>query len=138
MRQRVRAVIIEEDKVLFIHRIRCEKEYWVLPGGGVEEEDADLETALRRECMEELGVEVEIGELFTKTYFELEGEKQEQYIFRCLIKGGKLGTGNGPEYQEDGGYEGSFEVEWLHRDELLRRHILPGEIKDILAEGNGG
>lgn len=133
MRQRVRAVVIEDDKVLFIHRIRNEKEYWVLPGGGVEDEDFDLESALRRECMEELGVEIEVGDFFTKTYFELDGEEQEQHIFRCRIMGGELGTGEGPEYQEGGDYEGSFEIEWVHFSEFEGKHILPEEIAGLIT-----
>ena len=134
MQKRVRAIISEEDRFLFIHRIKGEKEYWVIPGGGVEEEDEDLAAALRRECLEELGVEVEVGEFFTKTYFEMDGEEQEQHIFRCRILDGEVGTGEGPEYQAGSGYEGSFEPMWLHRTELEGKIIFPEEIVDKLRE----
>ena len=132
MQKRVRAIICEGDKYLFIHRVREDREYWVFPGGGVEAEDATLESALIRECEEELGVLVEVGELFTKTYFTMDGEEQEQHIYFCSIVSGEIGTGQGPEYQEGTGYEGSFEVEWVHITEMKDKHILPEEVKDIL------
>lgn len=134
MQKRVRAIICEEDRYLFIHRIREDKEYWVFPGGGVDEDDVSLAAALIRECEEELGVQVEVGEFFTKTYFVMDGEEQEQHIYFCKIQSGEIGTGQGPEFQEDTGYEGSFEVEWVHITEMKDKHILPEEVKDMLVE----
>lgn len=125
---------MEEDRFLFIHRIKEDREYWVFPGGGVEEEDESLEAALIRECEEELGVQVEVGEFFTKTYFEMDGEEQEQHIFHCRIVGGEIGTGTGPEYQTGTGYEGSFEPTWVHKDEMEGKYILPGEVIDQLFQ----
>lgn len=56
-------VIIEDGKVL-LNRERkkdgTEKQYWMLPGGGVEATDATLEDACRREVREELGIDIEI------------------------------------------------------------------------------
>ena len=57
MKQRVRAILITPDHhLLTIRRERPgEATYWVLPGGGVEPTDRDLEAALDREIREELG-----------------------------------------------------------------------------------
>lgn len=55
--KRVGAVIRRGDMVLLIHRHKNGEEYWVLPGGGVEDEET-LEEALRREVMEETSLEV--------------------------------------------------------------------------------
>ncbi len=133
MRQRVRAIISDGEKYLFIRRVVDEREYWVFPGGGVEDGDADLVSALRRECLEELGVEVEVGEFFMKSYFDLDGESQEQHIFHCRILRGDPGTGTGPEYQEGTGYRGSFEVVWVHKSELAGKEILPEEVMGMLV-----
>jgi 8-oxo-dGTP pyrophosphatase MutT (NUDIX family) len=134
MKKRVRAVIAEEDRYLLIHRTKGEREYWVFPGGGVEEEDDSLEMALQRECEEELGVQVEVGEFFTHTYFEMEGETHEQHIFHCRIVGGVVGTGQGPEFQEDSGYAGTFVPEWVHRKEMAEKRILPEEVKKLILD----
>lgn len=40
MRERLAAVIIDEDKLPFIHRQKDEKEYWVFPGGGLGEKES--------------------------------------------------------------------------------------------------
>lgn len=134
MGKRVRAIIIDEDKILFIHRVMNEREYWVLPGGGVEEYDESLESALMRECEEELGVDVEVGDFYMNTYFEMNGEEQEQHIFFCKVVSGELGTGQGPEYQPDSGYEGIYEIEWVSVFDLEGKNVLPEEIKYKLME----
>jgi 8-oxo-dGTP pyrophosphatase MutT (NUDIX family) len=132
MQKRVRAIICQEDRYLFIHRVVEDREYWVIPGGGVEAEDVSLESALIRECEEELGVQVEVGEFFAKTYFVMDGEEQEQHVYSCKIVSGEIGTGQGPEFQADSVYKGSFDVEWVHLSEMEDKHILPEEVKDIL------
>lgn len=54
MEKRVRALIIEEDKILLIKRVKANLSYFVIPGGGVEAGESN-EEALIRECREELG-----------------------------------------------------------------------------------
>ncbi|MFH1030644.1 MAG: NUDIX domain-containing protein, partial [bacterium] len=113
MKKRVRAIIRKENNILLIHRIKKGKEYWVFPGGGVEDIDENNNTALIRECKEELGVDVLIGDLFT-VYNNLEASSEEQieYFYFCEITSGELGTGVGPEFQKGAGYEGMYALEW--------------------------
>ena len=40
VKDRVSAIIINDGKILLIHRFRDGKEYWVLPGGGVEQSES--------------------------------------------------------------------------------------------------
>ncbi len=56
-RQRVSAVIIKDDKILLIKRIKPDKVYYVFPGGGVETGE-ELEQALIREIKEELSLKI--------------------------------------------------------------------------------
>lgn len=61
-RSSVRALIVQNGKVLVN---RCEREgetYYLLPGGGQDHQE-DLGTALRREIKEEVGCEIKINEL---------------------------------------------------------------------------
>jgi 8-oxo-dGTP diphosphatase len=62
LRNRGAAVLIENGKVALIKRVRDESEYYVFPGGGVEQGET-LEVATVREAVEELGLSIKIREL---------------------------------------------------------------------------
>src|SRR4051794_15136563 len=54
--RKVRALLLDGDEILLLRRTRPGREpYWTTPGGRVEDDDADLASALRRELWEELG-----------------------------------------------------------------------------------
>jgi ADP-ribose pyrophosphatase YjhB (NUDIX family) len=55
---RVSAIIISNDQLLLIHRKKEGKEYWVFPGGGVEEGETN-EQAIIREMKEETSLDME-------------------------------------------------------------------------------
>jgi 8-oxo-dGTP diphosphatase len=55
-RIRVSALLRWEDRLLLIRHEKPGKEYWLLPGGGVNSGES-LVDALRRELLEELGIE---------------------------------------------------------------------------------
>jgi len=63
LRHVVRAIVIEGDKLVFVHVDRADAfgtlTYIETSGGGVEAEE-DKQTGLKRELKEELGIEVEI------------------------------------------------------------------------------
>src|SRR3989344_5691276 len=126
MKKRVRAVIIENGSVLLIHRIKEGEEYWVFPGGGIEKEDGgDDKLALKRECGEELGVNIEVGDFFEKV---VKGDTEEMFYF-CTVTGGNVGTGNGPEFKKNSGYKGSHTPEWHPLQDFSSKKILPEIIK---------
>ena len=130
MKIRVRAIVKEDENVLLIHRIKKDREYWVFPGGGVEKSDADQKSALARECKEELGVNVRVGNLFTTYEFgDISKEQQCEYFYYCEIIGGKLGTGSGPEFQEGTHYEGMYILEWVPLKDFSSTNVQPKEVK---------
>ena len=128
MKKRVRAIIIQERKLLLIHRVKGEGEYWVFPGGGLEESDTSLEDGLRRECREELGVEVEVGVLFAEDTFK----DQHEFFYTCKIISGTLGTGKGPEFSRDPAQAGTYGLQWIPLDELTQKDVQPHKVRDII------
>lgn len=66
MRNRGSVVIVENDKVGLIQRIRDGSVYFVFPGGGIENEETPEEGA-KREAFKELGVEVKGQRVYSKS-----------------------------------------------------------------------
>ncbi|EKD59042.1 MAG: MutT/NUDIX family protein [uncultured bacterium] len=131
MKHRVRAVIEKDGKLLLIKRVKSAGTHWVFPGGGVEDGESH-EQALIRECKEELGVDVSVGKLVFENIFEMEKiGQQKEFFYACKIVGGKLGSGEGPEFQSDSTYEGTHELEWIEISRLSEFNIKPDDIKKL-------
>lgn len=92
--------IVETEKglaVIFRRKIKGDKkvEYYVIPGGGVENSE-DLETALKRELEEELNIEVNIKDLA----FKIETEDRIEYFYNCEYISGSFEL-NGEEIERN-------------------------------------
>jgi ADP-ribose pyrophosphatase YjhB (NUDIX family) len=72
---RVTGIVIREAKLLLIHRFKQGAEYYVFPGGGVEEGET-WEDALAREMQEETGLA-----LVSYRYLYQSKDAQTQTIF---------------------------------------------------------
>ena len=129
MKERVRAIIIRDQKIILIKRVKPGSIYYVFPGGGVEDGE-DKISALVREVKEELGLDVRVSELIAKRRYDQNNQKQMEYFYLCNIIGGVLGTGDGPEFQANSDYEGRHEVIQVSLDEAHTLNILPREEKD--------
>ncbi len=137
METRVRAIVIHGGKVLLIQRIKENEEYWVFPGGGVEETDENIEDALIRECMEELGIKVKVGRLFCSNQIELQGKGRREIFFFCEQIGGVLGAGTGPEYQTSSKYKGTYSLEWINLERLSLLDVRPKYVLQKLLKEVG-
>lgn len=134
MKKRARAIIFEGDRAILIKRVKDGQEYWVFPGGLVEEGE-NVKDALIRECKEELGIKIKVGELLAKQIFDKYEEKYLEYFYVCEKTGGKLGTGDGPEYSEykDVGW-GTHEPLEVSKNEIGSLNLLPSEVKNLVLE----
>ena len=93
IRNSAKAILIRDSKILLI-RNRSESDDWyTLPGGGQEKFET-LQAALKRECLEEAGLAVEVGELlFVREYIARHHEfaskepevHQIEFHFRCNV-----------------------------------------------------
>lgn len=128
-RTRATAVVIKEGKILIIHRYNNGDEYWVLPGGGVEEGE-DVESAVLRELSEETSVQA----IVKRNLFEfLDAKGDHHVLFLCeyvsgepkLHKDSNEATINNPNQ--------SYTPQWVGVGELHKLTIYPSEEKEFLA-----
>ena len=132
--KRVRAIIIKNNKILLIKRIKKGRTYWVFPGGLVESGETDIQ-ALKREVKEELGIEGKVGKLFHQIKSEKpETKGQIENFYLCHYLVGQVGTGQGPEYQPDSDYVGTHEPQWVNLSDIKNMKLLPKEVRNLIIE----
>ncbi|WP_420392435.1 NUDIX domain-containing protein [Acuticoccus sp.] len=88
----VRALIVEDARVLLVNAYPDGRsDLWCAPGGGVEV-GTDLATNLRREVHEETGLAIEVGALAMVNEFAdpARGFHQVELFFRARVTGGAL------------------------------------------------
>ena len=108
-------------------------EYYVFPGGGVEEDDKNYEEAVKREVLEEFGINVEVGE---QLFFRKITEDKVEYVFKCKYVDGIFGTGTGPEFSSDPKYadRGEYIPTIVPKNEIKNIRLIPEEFKEKLLE----
>jgi ADP-ribose pyrophosphatase YjhB (NUDIX family) len=88
----VYAVVMQNDKILLTTTKAGSQTILNLPGGGVDQGEG-FAAALKRECLEELGCEVEIGEmLYTSETLYVNPEFPDSYMFHLYFKVTLKGT----------------------------------------------
>ena len=125
MHTSVRGIVNYKDQIVLIHRIKTKddgtiRDYYVIPGGKIEENESH-EEALRREIKEELGIEIKIGKLV----LELDDRDYNdsfQYFYECEF-----------EFHDKENYKGVFEVVLVDKMEISTLNLVPEKIKEILV-----
>ena len=86
----VAAIILVDDQILLSRRPQHKHQggKWEFPGGKQEAGETAIQ-ALKRECYEELGIEIESAELFDSVYFDYGDKKVSIEFFLCCEIRGK-------------------------------------------------
>ncbi|MGE7091773.1 NUDIX domain-containing protein [Lysinibacillus sp. NPDC048646] len=137
IRNSVKAIIISGDKILLTKNQDSEGFFYLFPGGG-QEHGETIHRALSRECLEEIGQEVAIGELLhIREYIGKNHEHasfdfnvhQVEYYFVCNLiddsNNTKIPT-NPDSYQVG--------IEWLPVNDLLEYRIYPKELRKHILQ----
>lgn len=136
IRTAARALIIHEGKLLTIKMRDKTGIFYILPGGG-QRHGETLREGLERECLEEIGTPVEVGELlYVREYIGKNHEfrhahrafHQVENVFRCLLPNPD-GIGPGSEHDKK-----QVGVEWIPLEELQDRRFLPEVIKPYFTK----
>lgn len=138
MRTRAGIILIENDRVALIERHRAGLDYYVFPGGGVDEVETPEQGAVR-EAMEELGVDVVIRQTVAEIHFD----NSTQFYFLVERIGGEFGSGSGEEYTDadpDNPEEGIYIPIWMPVSELPRHEqVYPeGIVKLVMKAKTDG
>ena len=129
--KRVRAVAIvtHDNKLLLICRINNGKEYFVFPGGGVENGES-VEDAVIREVKEETSLEVNIERLVYKINYD---DNTEHHFYLCSYISGEPALGDANE-RRDHSKENFYKSKWYQIEKLPAMLIYPLEIRDWLTK----
>ena len=130
MRTRATAAVVKDEKLLMIHRHNHGEEYWVLPGGGVEE-DENLESAVLRELNEETSI---VGKTKEKILDFIDSKDDRHVLFSVEYVSGKPVLHADSEEANSADPEQSYNPEWVGINKLPELVIYPKEEKDFLIE----
>lgn len=122
-----RAIIIEKNKILLIHRLKNGKEYFVLPGGHIEKKES-AEEALVREVKEETNLEVQSCRKLWTLKNPL--DNSEQHFFLTTEFSGEIQPG-GPE-SERNSPANKYILEWHNLNDISKLNLAPASLKKKL------
>ena len=133
IRTSAKAIIIEDAKILLTRNEDAQGPFYLLPGGG-QCHGEPLAEAVVRECMEETGVLVSVGDLLlVRDYISDNHEFAEQdddvhqveFMFRCRIVDGDAHSGETPDIWQTG-------VEWVEVSKLRDVRLYPAALAEPL------
>lgn len=134
VRNSAKAIIIQNGKLLTIKYIDAQGEWFTLPGGG-QEAGETLTQALKRECLEEFGVEVEVGPLrYIREYIGKNHEfadhdldaHQIEHMFICSI------AEDLPDMEGINPDPGQVGIAWLPIEGLTSCRLYPKSLRALL------
>lgn len=124
-------IILENEHLALIERVRDGRTYYVFPGGTIEEGET-AQVAAIREAYEELGVHVELQMLVAVVRFH----NDDQHYYHATISTGQFGMGRGEEFSSDrSSARGSYRPVWLARQDLRQYDIRPHALAQVLVAG---
>jgi ADP-ribose pyrophosphatase YjhB (NUDIX family) len=133
-RRSARAILIDDaGQLVLIRRSRPGRvPYWTTAGGGVEESDASVEAAMRRELFEELGAEAAGAVQVFLASSRTEAGLRVHYFFVTRLVRLDLDARTGPEFADPS--RGAYDPDRvdLRTDDLAGIDLRPPELKAFI------
>ena len=123
-----RAIVISNGRLAMIHRRKNGKEYFVVPGGGVEDYET-IEEAVKRELWEETSLKL----TKSKPWFGGDYWGGHIYYFLCEAEGEKLELLG--EEKERNTKDNWYRPEWVDLSMLKELTVYPENLVEKLVEG---
>ena len=142
MKTRCAGIVKFGEGIALMHRRNVKKqenstkpygEYYVFPGGGLEDDDASVEDGVKREIKEEFGIEVKV---IRKQYENIVPGELAEYIYLCEYVSGEFGTGSGPEFSNDPAYadRGEYLPEIVDKNKIKDLPLIPENLKEKIVK----
>jgi ADP-ribose pyrophosphatase YjhB (NUDIX family) len=133
IRNAVRALIVEDDRVLLLRKRNQDDDYFGLPGGA-QELGESLVDALQRECQEEIGSAITVGELllvadYTKRRSSQPASHRQlvEFLFQCRLPAGyRAHNGPKPDRHQQA-------VVWVERQQVASLRLAPDFLRQAVA-----
>jgi ADP-ribose pyrophosphatase YjhB (NUDIX family) len=139
LRNSVKAIVIRGGSLLVIRCVDADGSWFLLPGGG-QEPGETMHDTLQRECREEIGCGVSIGDLVlvreyigrNHVFAEKDGDAhQVDFMFLCSLAEDAVPVlGPVPD-------SGQLDVAWLELDRLDQHRLYPQDLRDVLKRVRG-
>jgi 8-oxo-dGTP pyrophosphatase MutT (NUDIX family) len=136
IRVSAKAIIIHNRQLLTIAKRDELGVYYILPGGG-QQVGETLAEAVRRECIEEVSAEVEVGPLrFVRDYIAMHHEFADEegrvhnleLMFLCHLRPGAVAA-HGATPDDD-----QFDIAWLPVERLIEYRLYPQALRPLLGD----
>jgi ADP-ribose pyrophosphatase YjhB (NUDIX family) len=127
---RLVGILMKDNKILLLHRIKNDNEYYVFPGGGLEQGETKRE-GLKREMREETNLEIEIDRLL---YIHDYSSNQQLFYLCKYINGRAKLTEDSDEMRKMEKGDQLYEPVWMDIKEFANLLVYPLEVRDWLIK----
>lgn len=125
----MRGIILKDDKLVVMERVKDGRHYCVFPGGGLEVGET-FEECVERELLEEFGIVVKARKMI---YVYERGDKAQGFFTLDWVSG-DIHITDGEEYQADRN-RGSYNPTMISLNDFEKMNLVPREVgKQLLAD----
>lgn len=122
-------VFVNDGKILLLYRFKNGEEYYVFPGGGIEDGES-VEEAAVREAKEETGLDITLG----KKLWEYENKDRLEYYYLVDRFNSELRLKIGGPEQDSQSSSNIYRLEWIPLARIKGIKLLPEIMRDRVSD----